>query len=77
MTVPVIATVGLTKTYRQGAVSIEALNSVSVEIAAGEFVAVVGPSGSGKSTFLGLIGCLDQPTAGTYALEGREVQSLR
>ena len=76
MGTPVISTVGLAKTYQSGAVGIQALAGVSVEIGVGELVSVTGPSGSGKSTFLHLLGCLDRPTAGSYRLEGREVQGL-
>jgi len=73
---PVISAIGLEKTYRTGAVAVQALAGVSVDVEAGEFVSVSGPSGSGKSTFLHLLGCLDRPTGGRYTLEGREVQAL-
>lgn len=73
---PVIATMGLAKVYRTGSVAVSALAGVSVTIASGEFVTIVGASGSGKSTFLQLLGCLDRPTSGQYRLEGRAVQGL-
>jgi len=71
-----IAISGLTKTYHVGDVQIPALRGVDLQIAGGEFVAIVGPSGSGKSTLMHILGCLDRPTAGTYALNGRNVSTL-
>src|SRR3954453_12863726 len=66
----------LTRTHKVGDVEVKALRGVSLQIAAGDFVAVMGASGSGKSTFMNLIGCLDRPTAGTYLLAGRDVGRL-
>ena len=71
-----IATEGLTKDYRLGPHTIHALRGVSVTIARGEFVAVMGPSGSGKSTLMNLLGCLDTPTAGRYVLDGTDVAGV-
>src|SRR6202158_5595303 len=73
---PVISIRNLTKTYQMGEVAVHALRSVSLDINAGEFVAVVGPSGSGKSTLMHILGCLDQPTGGQYFLDGRDVSKL-
>ncbi|MBI2216555.1 MAG: ABC transporter ATP-binding protein [Candidatus Rokubacteria bacterium] len=72
-----ILTDGLTKDYRLGPHVVHALRGVSVTIARGEFVAVMGPSGSGKSTFMNILGCLDTPTAGRYVLDGEEIGRLR
>lgn len=64
------------KIYHMGTQTLEALSGVSLQIAAGEFVTVMGPSGSGKSTLMNIIGCLDTPTEGDYYLEGKNVAGL-
>jgi putative ABC transport system ATP-binding protein len=66
----------LTKVYQMGDVEVHALRGLSLEIAAGEVVTIMGPSGSGKSTLMNMIGCLDRPTAGEYYLDGEAVANL-
>ncbi|HEY7687217.1 MAG TPA: ABC transporter permease, partial [Dongiaceae bacterium] len=66
----------VSKTYRNGEAVIRALDSASLQIHAGEFVAIMGQSGSGKSTLMNIIGCLDRPTAGRYSVAGRDVSRL-
>jgi len=68
-----IETREISKIYRIGTIEVNALNTVSASIEAGEFVAVMGPSGSGKSTFMNILGCLDTPSSGHYILEGNDV----
>src|SRR5947207_9225090 len=74
---PVILSLeNVTKTYACGAVAVHALRGVSLQIHAGDFVAIRGSSGSGKSTLMNILGCLDRPTAGDYYLDGDNVQRL-
>jgi putative ABC transport system ATP-binding protein len=70
---PVIELAGVRKVYRSGALEVEALRGISLTIAQGEYVAVMGPSGSGKSTLMHILGCLDTPTSGMYWLAGEDV----
>jgi len=73
---PVIRVEDVHKYYDLGENKVHALRGVSVEIAGGEFVAIMGASGSGKSTFMNLLGCLDKPSSGRYLLEGTDVSQL-
>lgn len=73
---PLIELVGVTKTYGQGAVALQALRGVDLVVGQGEFVAIMGPSGSGKSTAMNILGCLDVPTTGSYRFRGTAVESL-
>ena len=74
--VPLIELVEVTKVYGEGAARVDALAGVDLRIEEGEFVAIMGPSGSGKSTATNIIGCLDEPTTGTYRFMGVDVGSL-
>ena len=73
---PLIRLEGVHKVYDLGEVQVPALRGVSLEIRAGEFVAVMGASGSGKSTLMNILGCLDRPTRGRYYLDGTDVSQL-
>lgn len=64
---------GITRVYRTGAIAVEALRGIDLEIKEGNFVSIMGASGSGKSTLMNILGCLDKPTAGTYHLNGDDV----
>jgi putative ABC transport system ATP-binding protein len=72
----IIETHGLTKVFGSNGTAVHALCGIDLTVSAGEFVALVGPSGSGKSTLMAIIGCLDSPTGGSYALDGTNVEGL-
>ena len=71
-----IQTTGLSKRYGSGESLVNALCDVDLVIESGEFVAIMGPSGSGKTTLMNILGCLDQPTSGSYLLLGEQVAKL-
>ena len=73
---PIVEIRDLTKTYLQGEIKVTALNSVSLDIETGEFLALMGPSGSGKSTLLHIIAGVDRPTSGTCRVQGVNVPNL-
>src|SRR5690349_19261827 len=66
----------VSKIYRLGEEEIRALDNISLDIEAGEFISIMGPSGSGKSTLMHILGCLDAPTSGSYQLDGVEVADM-
>ena len=73
---PLIALRDVAKRFGQGSAAFQALKGVTLDITAGEFVAVMGPSGSGKSTMMNILGCLDVPTTGAYLFRGHHVETL-
>jgi putative ABC transport system ATP-binding protein len=75
-TEPIIRLDGVSRIYDTGRVQVPALLDVNLEVAEGEFLAIIGPSGSGKSTMMNILGCLDRPTAGRYILDGNPVDEL-
>ncbi|GIW07165.1 MAG: ABC transporter ATP-binding protein [Dehalococcoidia bacterium] len=76
MGAPVLDVENVTKHYQLGAERVEALRGVSFRVERGELIAIMGPSGSGKSTLMNILGCLDQPTSGSYRLDGIETSRL-
>ena len=76
MSDPLIRLRGITKVYGEGPTALQALRGVDLDVARGEFVAIMGPSGSGKSTAMNMIGCLDRPTSGEYLFMGAHVETL-
>src|SRR4051812_25880199 len=76
MTEPLIALRGITKRFGEGAAAFQALKGIDLDVAAGDFVAIMGASGSGKSTTMNILGCLDVPTSGAYLFRGVHVENL-
>jgi len=75
-TQPLISLRGVTKRYGKGAAAFQALKGIDLDVAAGDFMAVMGPSGSGKSTTMNILGCLDVPTTGSFLFKGVNVEGL-
>jgi putative ABC transport system ATP-binding protein len=73
---PIISLRDARKTYGEGSSAVHALAGVDIDIAAGEFIAIMGPSGSGKSTAMNILGCLDRPTTGQFLFNGIDITSL-
>ena len=73
---PIISLRGVTKVYGEGSTAFQALKGIDLDIAQGDFVAVMGPSGSGKSTTMNILGCLDVPSGGAFLFKGRHVETL-
>ena len=73
---PIISLRGVTKVYGEGPTAFQALKGIGLDIAQGDFVAVMGPSGTGKSTTMNILGCLDVPSGGAFLFKGRHVETL-
>ncbi len=73
---PIVSISGITKSYQTGPIRLEVLKGVDLEVASGEWVAILGPSGSGKSTLLNILGLLDRPDSGSYIINGTSVTDL-
>ena len=76
LTVPIIETTNLVKTYMLGKIPVNALQGVNLKVEKGDFLAIIGPSGSGKSTLLNLLGALDKPTSGKVLIDGVDISTL-
>ncbi len=72
----VIETRSITKVFGANGTAVHALRGIDMQVETGEFIALIGPSGSGKSTLMAILGCLDRPTGGSYALDGHAVEGL-
>jgi putative ABC transport system ATP-binding protein len=73
----IISLKNITKSYRTGSLSVDALRGISLDVAEGEFTTIMGSSGSGKSTLMNILGCLDKPTGGSYLLKGEDVSGFK
>ena len=73
---PILELKGVSRRYKNGQITVEALKEIDLTVEEGEFLSIMGPSGSGKSTMLNLIGCLDRPSTGSLILNGRHVEKL-